>query len=403
MWCGILRGRARAAHPSGAQSAPVTLAVCHLSTWAPTQCGIASYAASLAGALRGCRQSVVAFDYGSPQAARAARPVPPVVARVALRSPAAYREAARQLDAAPVDVVSLQHEFGIFGGPDGAHVLTLLRALRTPVVTTLHTVSQTMSPARRAIAGEIVARSARVVVLTEDSAAACRALWPSYAGRVHVIPHGVPAVRFRWPADVPLRRRLAGDAAWVFVSSGHLWRHKGHHHALLALSLLADDGVDFRWLLLGAGQAQFGGADDYERSLATLAGKLGLADRIVRVPGFLSTPRLLEHFAAADAGLVAYTRASHNSSGVLPAMLACGRPVVATRFEYATAVAPRWPELHLAELADPDDLHRQLRALVSDRRALRAQMRRAHARLQPLTWPHAAAAYRRLFQDAVAG
>jgi len=382
------------------RSAPevvLSFTVAHVSTYAPTQCGIASYTGDLVAALRGCRQAVIALDYGAPRAA----PVAPVVAGIALHALEGYAEAARQVTAGPVDVLSLQHEFGIFGGPDGAHVLTLLRGCAKPVVTTLHTVSTALSPERTAILDEVLARSARVVVLTEASAEACRVLWPHHAGRVRVIPHGVPAVRFRLPRDVPLRRRLGAD--WVFIASGHTWRHKGYHHALLALGLLQEEGLDFRFVILGAGQQQFGGADDYDRSLARLAAQLGIADRVVRVPEFLPRPRMLEWFAAADAGLVTYTRASHNSSGVLPAMLACGRPVVATRFEYANAIASTTPDLLLADLADPDDIAQRLRELVADRRGLPARMRRAHRQMQWRTWPRTAAMYRQVFTEAIAG
>jgi glycosyltransferase involved in cell wall biosynthesis len=375
----------------------VSFTVAHVSTYWPTLCGIASYTQDLVGALRGCRQAVVALDYGPrPRAA----PEPPVVAGIALHSRRAYLEAAAQINAGPVDAVSLQHEFGIFGGPHGTHVLGLLRALRKPVVTTLHTVSPRLEPERVAILDEVFARSARVVVLTPQSAEACRALWPQHAERLCVIPHGVPAVHFRLPRDVPLRRRL--DADWVFVSSGYMWRHKGYHHALLALSLLQDEGVDFRFVILGAGQSQFGGGQAYETGLQRLAEKLGLLDRIVRVPGFLPQRRMLEWFQAADAGLVTYTRAAHNSSGVLPAILACGRPVVATRFEYTIAIAPETPDLLLAELADPDDIARRLRELVAHRRGLAARMRRAHRLMQPRTWPKTAAMYRALFAGVIA-
>ena len=376
----------------------MTFTVAHISTYKPTQCGIASYTEDLVRSLRGCRQAVVAVDYG--RRARAAVE-PPVVAGIALQSRAAYLEAARQINAGPVDVVSLQHEFGIFGGPHGAHVLELARALRKPLVTTLHTVSPEIEPARATLLDELLARSARVVVLTEQSAEACRRLWPHHAGRVRVIPHGVPAVRFRLPHEVPLRRRL--DADWVFVASGHTWRHKGFHHALLALSLLQDEGVDFRFVILGAGQAQFGGSDDYEAGLQRLAAKLGLADRVVRVREFLPQRRMLEWFQAADAGLVTYTRATHNSSGTLPAILACGRPVVATRFEYTRAIAPTTPDLLLAELADPDDIARRLRELVTHRRGLAARMRRAHRLMQWRTWPRTAAMYRAEFAAAIEG
>jgi glycosyltransferase involved in cell wall biosynthesis len=376
----------------------VRFTVAHVSTYRPTQCGIASYTEDLVRSLRGCRQAVIAVDYG-----RRARAVaePPVVAGIALPSRAAYREAARQINAGPVDVVSLQHEFGIFGGPHGAHVLELARALRKPLVTTLHTVSPEIEPVRAALLDELLARSARVVVLTEHSAQACRQRWPHHAARVGVIPHGVPAVRFRLPQQVPLRRRLAAE--WVFVASGHTWRHKGFHHALLALSLLQDEGLDFRFVILGAGQAQFGGADDYEASLQRLATKLGIAERVVRVGEFLPQRRMLEWFQAADAGLVTYTRATHNSSGTLPAILACGRPVVATRFEYARAIAPTTPDLLLAEIADPDDIARRLRELVAHRRGLSARMRRAHRLMQWRTWPRTAAMYRAAFVAAIEG
>ena len=374
----------------------MSFTVAHVSTFAPTQCGIASYAGDLVDALRGCRQAVIALDYGRARGT----PQAPGVAGIALQSRAAYVEAARQIAAGPVDVVSLQHEFGIFGGPDGAHVLALLRGCAKPVVTTLHTVSTALEAPRAAILDEVLARSARVVVLTEASAAACRALWPHHAHRVRVIPHGVPAVRLRLPRDVPLRRRL--DADWVFVASGHTWRHKGYHHALLALSLLQDEGLDFRFVILGAGQQQFGGADDYETSLARLAAKLGIAGRIVRVPEFLPRHRMLEWFAAADAGLVTYTRATHNSSGVLPAILACGRPVVATRFEYARAIAAESPDVLLADIADPDDIAQRLRALVAGRRGQATRMRRAHRQMQWRTWPRTAAMYRDVFAEAIA-
>ena len=216
---------------------------------------------------------------------------------------------------------------------------------------------------------------------------------------MRVIPHGVPAVRLRAPQDVPLRRRL--DAEWVFVASGHTWRHKGYHHALLALSLLDDDGIDFKFVILGAGQAQFGGADAYESSLARLTTKLGLEARVVRVAQYLPQPRMLDWLSAADAGLVTYTRASHNSSGVLPAMLACGRPVVATRFDYARAIAATSPDVLLADIADPDDIAARLRELMADRRHLPARRKRAWQQMQPRTWPRTAAMYRALFVEAM--
>ncbi len=372
----------------------MSFTICHVSTFSPTQCGIASYAQDLIAALPRVRHRVVASEYGTPPSPDDPR----VMLRMPLSDSKSHLDAARLINESDVDVVSLQHEFGIFGGPDGNYLLRFLRQIRKPMVTTLHTVNESFSPERVEIVRQLFRRSSSVVVLTERSAEICRQMFPRMAGRVRVIEHGVHPVPFIEPRTSPMRAGIGGD--WVFVASGHLAAHKGYDDALRALQLLHRQGVDFRFLILGQGQAQFGGGDDIDAVLAKLVIKLGLRDKVIRVREFVPTPLMLDTFCAADLGLVTYNRANHNSSGVLSAMLACGRPVVATGFEFARMVAQRTDSVRIARIGDAKDIHRRITELISHRAAMPMYQRRAYTFMEPSHWPRVGERYARLFRDA---
>ncbi len=372
----------------------MTFTICHVSTFRPTQCGIASYAQDLIDAVPRCRHLVVASEYGVPPSPDE----PAVILRMPIGDSKAHLDAARLINASDVDVVSLQHEFGIYGGPDGSFLLRFLRQIKKPMVTTLHTVNEEFSPQRLEIVHQILRKSRYVVVLTQRSADICRRLFPRVAGRVRVIEHGVHPVPFQMPRESALRSTIGGDV--VFVASGHLAPHKGYDDALRALHRLARDKVDFRFVILGQGQAQFGGGDEMDAALAKLVAQLGLKKKVIRVREFVPTPRLLDYFCAADIGLVTYNRPNHNSSGVLSAMLACGRPVVATDFEFARTIAARTDSVKLARIGDAADIHRCLFEWVSRPAALPMRMRQAYTFMEPSHWPRVGAKYAALFRAA---
>jgi polysaccharide biosynthesis protein PslF len=374
--------------------ASVAFTICHVGTFRPTQCGIASYAEDLIAAMPRAQHRVVACEYGQPP-----QPDDPLVLwRMPLADSKAHLEAAKRINASDADVVSLQHEFGIYGGPDGEYLLRFLRRLQKPMVTTLHTVNEEFNDKRIEIVRQLFRSSRAVVTLTERSAAICRRMVPRMANRVRVIEHGVHPVPFIEPAASPLREAMEAD--WVFVSSGHLAPHKGYDDALRALKKLAADGVDFRFLILGRGQAQFGGGGEIEASITRLVDELRLGGRVLRVADFMPTERMLQTFCAADAGLVTYNRANHNSSGVLSAMLACGRPVVATDFEFARTMAARTDAVLLARVGDADDIYRRIAELVQRPAAMAMRMRRAYTFMQPQHWPKVGEAYLKLLREA---
>jgi glycosyltransferase involved in cell wall biosynthesis len=161
---------------------------------------------------------------------------------------AAYGRAAQFLNANAVDVVCLQHEYGIFGGKCGGHVLTLLRELRTPVVTTLHTILTTPSTEQRAVLDEVIALSERVIVMSEHGATTLRELHQVPAQVIDVIPHGIPLA-------VPGSRgkeRLGFAGQHVLLTFGLLSPDKGLEYVIDALPAILERQPDTMFVILGA-------------------------------------------------------------------------------------------------------------------------------------------------------
>jgi len=369
--------------------------ICHVGTFKPTQCGIATFAEDLIASMPSLEHRIVACEYGEPPR----NDDPRVLWRMPLADPKAHVEAAERINDSNADVISLQHEFGIYGGPDGEYLLHFLNSVKKPIVTTLHTVNESLNPNRVEILRHVFSASRFVITLTEESAKICRRMFPRMARKIRVIEHGVHRVPFIEPSESPLRAAWAAE--WVFVSSGHLAQHKGYDSALYALKALADDRIDFRFLIVGRGQKQWGGGGDIDASIKKLTKKLKLRERVVRIAEYLPIEHLLQIYSAADAGLVTYNRASHNSSGVMSAMLACGRPVVATNFEFARGMAARTESVLLARIGQPADIYRRLKELVQQPAAMPKRRRQAYAFMKSHHWPKVGSAYLKLIREAV--
>ncbi len=372
---------------------------CHVSTFAPTQCGIATYVADLIDSLPLWKSSPLRMVFAGRDIS-----VAPLGSDGTLAADVASRQEyaamAAVVNSGPCDLVSLQHEFGIFAGDDGEYVLDLVAAIRKPLVTTLHTVSPSLTPRRIAILQRLLLHSTRTVVLSDEDASVLSSFTTIPVNGIEVIRHGVPDTPFRYPAETGLRRVFGADV--VFVSSGHLRPKKGYHLALRALALLKRTQKSFRYLLLGRGQAQYGHGTLYREEVRALVDDLGLTDDVAWVEDYLPLPQLIEHITAADLGLVTYTQKDQASSGVLPLMLALGRPVVATSFAYAHRMAARTPGIHLARSDSPEDLCEVIRDTIRDRHALRAEMVRAHSAMRPYVWARVGEEYARVFRAALA-
>lgn len=365
--------------------------ICHVSTFSPTPCGIATYAEALIASIPGPLHSKVRLCYHCDQR------TPGFLMELNVEDRRGYSIAARTINESSVDVVSLQHEFAIFGGKDGEYILDFVHALTKPLVATLHTTPTLLSADQQRILKALAQRATLVIVLTEVAKTNLLAFLEDRTN-ILVVRHGVPAVGFTFPAETALRRRW--DRSHVFISAGHVSDRKGYTNTLAALSALRELTNDFLYVILGTHQPQFGSNSQCLYSLKRMVADYRLDAYVSFHEAYVDNRVLLEHILASDCGIVAYTDCQQSSSGMVPLFLGCGRPVIATPFEYARGAANSVPGLHLCRGYQPSDLVDVLRAVVSEKEAILASMPTIFAATRPWVWPRVGSAYEDAFAHA---
>lgn len=360
-----------------------------IGNYAPRQCGIASFTQDLVQAVGNWQVSVVAMNDGQTY------DYPPeVVLGIEQDDLNAYVTAATAINALKPDVVCVQHEYGIYGGPAGAYLLTLLRALDAPLVTTLHTVLEVPDDAQRAALEELCALSRTVVVMSERAVSILRAQGVP-AGKLQLIPHGIPS----FDLDSAEQKRLLGlGAGPLLLTFGLLGPGKGLESAIRALPDLLDRQPDVTYLILGATHPHVrrGQGEQYRESLWALARELGV-ERAVRMENrFVSLPELMQYLAAADVYLSPYQNPAQITSGTLAYALGNGKAVISTPYWYAEELLAHGRGV-LTPFADPPAMARAAADLLADPARRAAMGHRAAQYGQVMKWPAVGAAYQWLF------
>jgi len=229
----------------------------------------------------------------------------------------------------------LQHEFKLYGGADGENVGRFLNALKAPVITTLHTVWASFPPVRHRVFVHVLRCSRFVVVFSKRAAQILVEVHGIEAEKVKVIPHGVADVPFQTPSQVEWPG--LPPCSVKFISSGLVRPAKGIEHVFNALGALKTVFQDFAFVVCGTDHPRNPGVTEYRRQLMGLVARHGLEDNVVFLNRFLDWGEMVSVIQACNVAVLAYTSREQSSSGMLALMLACGRPVVATDFQYAVA------------------------------------------------------------------
>jgi glycosyltransferase involved in cell wall biosynthesis len=384
------------------------LRVAVVGTYPPRQCGIASFTSDLVRAVGGgagpaqpglaavgpgprpARVDVVALD-------RVDRAFPPEV-RFRLRTdrPGDYLAVADQLNRTAYDAVSLQHEYGIYGGDDGERVLDLLDELDVPVVATLHTVRARPTDNQRRILRAIAQASARVVVLSNAAARLLPEVYGMDPARIEVIPHGVPDLPFVEPETVKPLLGLAGRP--TVLSFGLLGPGKGYELAIRALADIVPLVPAACYVILGATHPDLLSREGeaYRASLQGLATELGLGDHVRFVDAYVDLPTLGRWLQAADVFVTPYPGAEQVVSGTLAYALGTGKALVSTPYAYARELLAEGRG-RLVPFGDSAALAREISGFLLDRPARDAARRLAYRHGRQMTWPVVGASYRSLF------
>jgi glycosyltransferase involved in cell wall biosynthesis len=302
---------------------PTTYAL--LSTYPPTQCGLATFSADLLAHLPGPGDSVAVMRVlDEPQPCFTDEVVHDLVNGSAVSTAAAIRI----LNG--FDVVIVQHEYGIYGGPDGQDIIAVLGALRVPSIVVLHTVLAHPTPRQRRILDEIIAAAGVVVTMTQTARSRLLDIYGTSPGKVSVIPHG--AADHRVAASPAGQGRRPRVLTWGLLGPG-----KGIEHAIDAIALLRDRGLRVEYQVAGQTHPRVLARDGeaYRRSLEARARARDVADRVHFDARFLPAAALSHLISAANLVLLPYDSMEQVTSGVLIEAVTAGRPVVSTCFPHA--------------------------------------------------------------------
>jgi glycosyltransferase involved in cell wall biosynthesis len=366
-----------------------------VSTYPPRHCGIATFTYDLATST-GDREVVVLHP---PEQADAPDPIE-VHHRIRKDELADYARTARALRRC-VDMVSIQHEYGIWGGEDGGHVIDFVGALDVPSVVTLHTVLQHPTPGQRAVVGELFALTDATVVMSQSAAARLTSVYGIDSSRVHVIPHGVPELPFIDGASV--KKALGVADRQVILSFGLLGPGKGYELAIAALPDVVAAHPTALYVIVGETHPNLvqSEGERYREGLIAKVASMGLEDHVRFVDRYVGRVELTKWLEAADVFVTPYPNLDQIVSGTLSYAMAAGRPVVSTPYAYADEVLADGRGV-LVPPASPVELGAALNELLSDPELRTAIGSRAHAYTRRMVWSAVGAEYRKLFAQ-VAG
>ena len=312
-----------------------------------------------------------------------------------------YLRAADFLNTNNVDLVSLQHEYGIFGGRAGSHILALLRGLRMPIVTTLHTILKDPDADQLRVLQEVAALSDRLVVMSKRGAEFLKEIYRVSPDKVDLIPHGIPDVPF---VDPSFHKDLFGvEGKVVLLSFGLLSADKGFENVIAALPEILVRHPNVVYIILGATHPHVLRRDGerYRLSLQWLAQEKGVEGQVRFYNRFVSLEELIHFIGAADIYITPYLNAAQIVSGTLAYALGAGKAVISTPYWYAEEMLDE-ERGALVPFRDPQALAAQVIDLLDHEAKRHAMRKRAYMHGRTMIWPQVARRYLESFERAKA-
>ncbi len=376
---------------------PIRIAV--IGNHLPRQCGIATFTTDLCNAINaeyGAAQlSVVAINDGQSAYSYPAR------VRFVIREGdiASYRAAADHLNASNVDLVCLQHEYGIFGGKSGNHIIELLNHLKMPVVTTLHTVLREPNLEQRLVMHKITARSERLIVMSQFSSRLLQEVFRVPAEKIDLIPHGIPDLPFERPDMYEKRFSCKGKS--VLLTFGLLSPNKGFESVIQAMPRILTSHSNAVYMIAGATHPHVRAheGDRYRLELQALAKKLGVEQQVLFVNRFVAPDEMAALVGSADIYITPYCHEAQAVSGTLAYALGAGKAIISTPYWYAVEALDQGRG-KLVPFADPVAIATAAIALLANDEAREAMRQRAYLYARPMVWKRVAQSYMAAFLRA---
>lgn len=362
----------------------------------PRRCGIATFTSDLQHAVAASRADldtciVAMTDHGQTY------DYPPEV-RFSVNDQCVedYVRAADFLNNGKYEVACLQHEFGIFGGEAGEHIMAMLSRLTMPIVTTLHTVLSQPSPAQRAVLHRIVAASSRVIVMAEKGRELLRTVYSVPSEKIEVIAHGIPDFTFAEPDDAKAKLGYSGKS--VILTFGLLNPNKGIEVMIDAMPAILEQEPDAVYVVLGATHPNLvrHQGEAYRESLVARVAALGIKNHVVFLNQFVDLPTLLGFISMCDVYVTPYLNEAQMTSGTLAYSFGLGKAVVSTPYWHAQELLAEGRGI-LVPFGDSEAIGSSIAWLLTNDDQRLAMRKRAYACSRAMTWERTAEAYRAVF------
>ncbi|MBB3660219.1 glycosyltransferase involved in cell wall biosynthesis [Rhizobium sp. BK650] len=362
----------------------------------PRRCGIATFTTDLQHAVSKSPAHVATAIVAMTDHGHVYDYPPEVRLSIADENRDDYIRAADVLNSGNFDVACLQHEFGIFGGEDGEHIVALLSRLKMPVVTTLHTVLAEPSSGQRRVLNKIIDLSDKLVVMAEKGRTLLSEVYHVPADKIEVVPHGIPDMPFSEPAVA--KAGLGFDGRSVILTFGLLSPNKGIEVMIDAMPLILESRPDAVYVILGATHPNLvrDQGEAYRESLVTRVNDLGIEDSVVLLDRFVDKATLLEFISMCDVYATPYLNAGQMTSGTLAYSFGLGKAVVSTPYWHARELLAKGRGV-LVPFGDATAIGREIASLLTDDGRRDAMRRRAYQISRPMTWQKTAERYIALF------
>ncbi|MFL6738845.1 MAG: glycosyltransferase [Sphingomicrobium sp.] len=350
----------------------------------PRKCGLATYTSDVAEALRALYPAMkldhYAMDDGSGDF------YPSSIATIDAESLDAYHAAAKRIEASGAEAIWLQHEYGIFGGTAGSHILELVGATDLPLILTLHTVLEQPNEEQEVVLRRLIDRAERTIVMASTGADILKQRYGVASDRLKVVPHGVPD-RPNRNAD-EMKPRFGWQGRKVLMTFGLLALDKGIRHMIEAMPAIVDEHPEALYEIVGATHPNLvrKEGERHRRMLMDLARDLGVWDHVRFVDRFVEQEELLDMLQAADIYVTPYLNMAQVTSGTLSYAVAVGKPVIATPFVHAREILADGHGL-LVPPSSAEALAEAALDLLNHDEKSRELSRKAYRRGRTMLWP----------------
>lgn len=310
-----------------------------------------------------------------------------------------YQKAADFLNYNNVDVVSLQHEYGIFGGVEGSHILALVRNLRMPIVTTLHTILEKPNPEQKKVLKEVINYSSKVITMTEKGRTFLREIYKVPDEKIDLIPHGIPDMPFVDPNFYKDRFGVEGN--YVILTFGLLSPGKGIEYVLWALPKIIKKFPNVVYIILGTTHPNIlkEHGESYRLFLERIAHELNIKKHVIFYNRFVDSEELNEFIGAADIYITPYLNKAQITSGTLSYTFGCGKAVISTPYWHAEELLSDDRGI-LVPFRDSDAIADAVIELLSNEARRHSMRKKAYMIGREMVWSNIAHLYINSFQQA---